>query len=262
MSDKKLIKKIKELKSIQPSSEWLNLTRHNLVSQINFEEEAGSKTGFFILFTKWLKQPQSAALTACLLLIFVGGPWLMVKASQASLPGETLYSVKKISEGVQTTVASGNNKAKLQVEFASRRLEELNKISTDSFSTAEKTEKTKQIVSDFKDKLASVGLQVNNISKEEVVVVAKKTKKLKEDLARTKEEMPLDVKDDLVAAEKAIEEISHQILTVLVKESQENPEGTATTTLDKETLIFLEETDSGIMTTTEEIINEINEIKE
>ncbi len=166
--------------------------------------------------------------------------------------------MKKISEGVQTKVASENIKAKLQVEFANRRLEELSKITEDSFISEEKTERAKQVVNDFKDKLAGASLHVGKISREEAIAMAKKAKKIKENLAKTKEEVSLEIQTELAEAEKAIEEINHQILTVLAKESQESEE-TATTTLDKEILIFLEETDSGTMTTTEEIINEVEE---
>ena len=135
----------------------------------------------------------------------------------------------------------------------------MSKITGDSFTPEEKTEKAKKIVNDFKNQLAGASLHVSKISKEEAVVVAKKTKKLREELNRTKEEVPSEVQTELAEAEKVIEEINHQILTVLVKESQESAEGAATTTLDKEILIFLEETDSGTMTTTEEVINEVKE---
>ena len=261
MNDQELIKKIKKLKQIKPSGEWLNSTRHNLTAQISFEEE--KKTGFF----NWLYQPHNFALAVCLIAIFAGGPWLMIKASQASLPGEALYSVKKITENVQATVASESSKTKLQFEFAQRRLEELNKITEDSVSSEkkeEKAEQTKKVISDFKDKLAGASLHVSKISKEEAVEVAKKAKKIKEELDRTKEEISLEIQEiqnELAEAEKQIEEINYQILTVLTKEIEEITEKGATTT-DKEIIIFLEETETGTMTTTQEIINEPDEIKE
>ena len=251
-----LIKKIKQLKKIQPSSKWLDLTRHNLVSQISFEEKDEGLKSSFGLFN-WLRQPQSFALAICLLVIFIGGPWLMLKASQASLPGELLYSVKRMSEGVQSTVASENSKAQLQIEFAGRRLEELTKITGDSFSEEEKTEKVKQVVKDLKNNLAGATIHLDNISKEKALVVAKKTKRIKEELDKTKEGVPLEAQNDLAEAEKAVEEINSQILAVLVRDSQESAEGAATTTPDEEILIFLEEMESGVITTTEEIINQI-----
>jgi len=242
-----LIKKIKQLRKIQPSSKWLDLTRHNLVSQISFEEDDRG----------WLSrlQLQPAALTICLLLIFTAGPWLAIKASQASLPGEILYSVKKAAEGVQSTVTSENNKAQLQVEFAGRRIEELTKITEDSFSEEEKVERARQVVNDLKDNLVGVTSHLDNISKEKALAVAKETKKIREELDKTKEGVPLEVQNDLEEAEKAVARIDSQILAVLVEESQESAEGTATTTPDQEILIFLEETDLGTITTTEEIIH-------
>ena len=252
--ERDLIGKIKKLKKIQPSSEWLDSTRHNLISQISFEEDnRGLKSGFGLF--NWLKRPQSLALAICLLIIFIAGPWMTLKASQSSLPGEILYSVKKAAEGVQATVASENDKAQLQVEFAGRRIEELTKITEDSFSEEEKAEKAKQAVNDLKDNLAGATSYLDNISKEKALVVAKKTKKIKEKLDKTKEGAPLEVRNELFEAEKVIEEINHQILAVLVDEGQESAEGTATTTPDQEILIFLEETDLGTITTTEEIIH-------
>ncbi len=124
--EKDLIKKIKELKQIKPSTEWMNATRHNLMTQIKIDENANMyNIGFF----QWIKQPQSFALAFCLIIMVLCGPWLAIEASKASLPGELLYSVKKATEGLQITVTSEDSKSQLSVEFAGRRLEELNKMS-------------------------------------------------------------------------------------------------------------------------------------
>jgi len=257
--EQELIKKIKQLKKIQPSQERLGLMRHNLVSQISFEEDLklAPKFGLF----NWLRgfQLQPVALGICLLLIFTAGPWLTIKASQASLPGEVLYSIKRASEGIQTTVASDESKAQLQVEFASRRIEELTKITGDSFAPEEKSKRVKEVVNNLRDNLAEANIYAGKASKEKAMVMAKKTKSIKEELAQTREEVSLEVQNELAEAEQVIKEINHQILTVLVKDSQKSTEGAATTTPDEEILIFLEEMESGVITTTEEIINKIEE---
>ena len=73
--EKDLIKKIKELKQIEPSSEWMNSTRHNLMTQIKIDENANMyNIGFF----QWIPQPQSFALAFCLMIMFLGGPWLAI----------------------------------------------------------------------------------------------------------------------------------------------------------------------------------------
>jgi len=237
MTDKDLIKKIKGLRGIRPAQEWLDSTRHNLITQIDFDKHAHFSFN-------WLKQPQMAALVICLVIIFIGGPWLSMKASQTSLPGELLYSVKKISEDVQATVASDSAKANLQAEFANRRLEELNKITDNSFSPEEKTQKTKQIISDFKDNLAQISQNVSKVPKEGIAAVAERTKKIQENLDKTKQGISSEVERELAEAEKAIEEVKYQILTALVENEQENNQDTASTT---EVIIFLKD---AIETTT------------
>ena len=230
MDNKDLIKKIKGLKEIKPSKEWLNSTRHNLMTEIDFNED------MFFSFN-WLKQPQAVALTICLALIFFGGPWMTLKASQSSLPGDLLYSVKKISEDVQTTIASDGSKVTLQAEFAGRRLEELNKITYDSYSSEEKVKKSEQIMNDFKDNLAQISQNVNKVSKEEAVAVAQKTMKIEESLERTKDGISGEIKE---IAEKAIDDVKYQILAVITDNESKNGETNASTT-DKEIITYLED---------------------
>ena len=236
MTDKNLIKKLKGLKEIKPSDNWLNSARNSLLAEINLKEEDDEglmpHSGFF----NWLKQPQAFALTVCLALIFFGGPWMTIKASQSSLPGELLYSVKKISEGVQTTIVSDGGKAGLQAEFAGRRLEELNKITYDSFSFEEKTEKSGVVVNKFKDNLAQISQNVSMGSKDEIVAVALQTKKLEEKLEKTTGEISSEVKE---IAEKAIDEAKSKILAALIEDGKRSNDQENASSTDKEILIFL-----------------------
>ncbi|MBL7155297.1 MAG: hypothetical protein ISS88_02210 [Candidatus Portnoybacteria bacterium] len=251
-----LIKKIKQLKKIQPSQEWLDSTRLELASMAAPSSQELSLNPF-----NWFRgfHLQPVALGICLLLIFTVGPWLTLKASQASLPGDVLYSVKRASEGIQTTVASDESKAQLQVEFAGRRIEELTKITGDSLTSEEKSERVKEVVDNLRDNLAEASVYAARASKEKAMVMAKKTKSIKEELDKNREEVSLEVQNELAEAGKVIEEINHQVLTVLVKDSRRNTEGTVISPADEEILIFLEELESGVITTTEEIINKIKE---
>jgi len=208
-----LIKKIKRLKQIEPSQEWLDSTRNSLISEFN------PGIGFF----EWLKQPQSFALAFCLILIFLGGPWLTLQASKSSLPGELLYSVKKANEGLQMTVTSEDNKAQLKVEFASRRLDELGKI----VDSEGKGEQVKEVASQLKINLEEASIYADKVPEEEVVALTEKTNRIKDEL---------------------------QILTALIRKKQVEEGDTATTT-DQEILIFLEELDDGTITTTDKVIN-------
>ena len=161
---------------------------------------------------------------------------MTIKASQSSLPGELLYSVKKISEGVQTTIVSDGGKAGLQAEFAGRRLEELNKITYDSSSSEEKTEKSGVVVNKFKDNLAQISQNVSMGSKDEIVAVALQTKRLEEKLEKTTGEISSEVKE---IAEKAIDEAKSKILAALVEDGERNNDQENASSTDKEILIFL-----------------------
>lgn len=243
MDNKDLIGKIKKLKKVEPSKDWLVSARQNLMKEIDFKEPLG--------FFEWLKQGESMALAFCLILIFIGGPWLTLKAAQLSLPGELLYSVKRAGENVQSVTALGEKKSQLQGDFACRRLEELTRI-TENDPFNETDEKAKQIVSDFRNSLANFSQNIDTISKEQAVAVVIQTKKIKDNLDKAQENAPSDIKEDLAKAEETIKEFSQQILAVLTADNQE----TGTTTPDQEILIFLRELESGETTTTEEIINE------
>lgn len=260
MTEKDLIRKVKKLEQIQPSHEWLIQVRHNLIAQIDFEKEK-SKTSFGFGFLNWLKEPHSVILSFCLLFIFITVPWLTIKAAQSSLPGDLLYPIKKATEEIQATVTSEESKAQLQVEFASRRVEELTKITEgeDAFPPEEKEEKIKEVVSELRNNLAGATVYVHKITKEQAMNTVKKTKKIKEDLDKTKGIMPSEAEDDIAEAEKAINEINQKILAALAKtEKEQEPEANATSTPDEEILIFLKEIEGGV-TTTGKVINGVKE---
>jgi len=244
--EKDLIKKIKGLKQIEPSTEWMNATRHNLMTQIKIDENANMyNIGFF----QWIKQPQSFALVFCLIIMVLCGPWLAIEASKASLPGELLYSVKKATEGLQITVTSEDSKSQLSVEFAGRRLEELNKMS----ENLQDNDKINEVASEIKYNLEEAGVYAGRISEANIVAVVKKANEIKDELGENKENMSSETQLELFGAKEAVEEMNRQILATLIKDREEG-DGLSTTT-DQEILIFLEELEDGSVTTTEKVIN-------
>lgn len=59
------------------------------------------------------------------LAVFVAGGVIMAQASQDSVPGDTLYSVKRATESLRLAVASPESKVHLHTEFADRRMQEM-----------------------------------------------------------------------------------------------------------------------------------------
>lgn len=66
-----------------------------------------------------------------MMMVLVLGGITTVNAASSSLPGDTLYNVKLVSERAQLKIASLENKAVLHSEFAQRRLDEAMALGSD-----------------------------------------------------------------------------------------------------------------------------------
>lgn len=74
----------------------------------------------------WHRWAYRGALAAAAFLIMLSAGQLTLRASSGSSPGDVLYPVKEFSESVQMTLAtSQEDEAKLHVELASRRAQEM-----------------------------------------------------------------------------------------------------------------------------------------
>jgi len=116
MTEKELIAKIRELRQIKPRKDWVVLTK----SQILGEELTYRDRVSVSFFPVW--KPALATVTVFGILFGV------FTLTQNSLPGDLLYPIKKITEKSQAVFVSEEEKPKVQLELANKRLEELTKI--------------------------------------------------------------------------------------------------------------------------------------
>lgn len=107
MREKEIISQLRTLRQIKPEKSWIVLTKNKILGE--------EKTPFFALFLK----PVYAGLL--FVFIFFG----LFGFSQYSLPGDPLYSLKKIGEKVQAKFVKEEEKPDYQIELARKRLEEL-----------------------------------------------------------------------------------------------------------------------------------------
>jgi len=112
VTEKELIGKIRELRQIKPRKDWVVLTKTQILGQ--------EETPKFELFPFF--KPAYAGLF--FLLLLAG----LIEFSQGALPGDPLYSLKRITEKAQAVFVSKEEQPKLQLELTSKRLEELNKV--------------------------------------------------------------------------------------------------------------------------------------
>lgn len=253
MKDKEVIAKIKKLKRIEPNQEWLFSTREKL----NFEAQAEPA------FWRFLKAPQLAGVLASLLVIFAG-PWLMLKASEKSVPGDMLYAVKRFSEDARVKMP-GVDQVNLQTEFANRRIRELSQVNLDNLSTDnEKSQKALEAIGGLRSNLTQLNSRieedVNDGKRQEIAEFTKESEQIEQRLSEVENRSPEGVQDELAEVKKMLSEIKNFALTSLYnneeKTGSSTPEAlngeTSTTTKTTTTDEVIEEPeDEEVSTTTE-----------
>ncbi len=116
MTEKELLIKIRKLRSIQPRKDWVILTKSQILGMTEVRPQS-----FLSLFFK----PAYAGL----IVVFVFfGLFGVFGVAQNSLPGDILYSFKRVIEKGQAVFVSEDEKPEYGLEMANKRLEELNKI--------------------------------------------------------------------------------------------------------------------------------------
>lgn len=112
VTQNELIAKLKELRQIQPSKNWASLTKTRILG------EARPGFTFFPYF-----KPALAVFTIVFILFGVFGYDLV----KHSLPGDLLYSIRKVVHEGRAIFISDNDKPAFQLKLANERLEDLTK---------------------------------------------------------------------------------------------------------------------------------------
>lgn len=158
--DKFVIKKIKELKKVEPDSSWLSKQKSFLLSEISQNQEIKRKPSLVLpLFNfnilKILK-PSFAIALAVIVLLSSFGTFGLISASQNSLPGDFLYPVKTAFEQTQLTLTPGEvSKTKLSIKFANQRMDEFTQL-LDKPDKPDKKENLEKTVQKFTAQMVSV----------------------------------------------------------------------------------------------------------
>jgi hypothetical protein len=175
MTEQELIKKIKVLKQIRPRRDWVVLTKSQILGQEPKRSLApfGGELFSWSLetFPRLFLRPRPVLVS----LIFLG---ILITAvfgfAQNALPGDSLYSLKRISEKSRVVFVSETNKPKAHLELANKRLEELTKIAT--------TNQTEKLASALSEVQASVSQAAKDLKKPKKITkeIVDQTKKLEE----------------------------------------------------------------------------------
>jgi len=162
MKSKEVKKIFSELKNIPVDREFLHELRGKLEAQTAFDAREAVKVPGFSF-----KRIASAATLASLLLGSTG----TVFASQTSLPGETLYPVKKLVENVRLAAAMDRNKkAEIRLGIAEERLTEINALLVEkhvknSSSSSALENNIKKAAEDFDSQLKEVSRNAEELER-------------------------------------------------------------------------------------------------
>jgi len=241
MTDRQLINQLKNLKQIHPDEGWVVFCRESLLEKMN---DSKINQGFDlnlifsdftksirVQFKKWQDLPylKPVAVSALVFSLILGGSVFTVLASRDSLPGDALFKVKSANEQIHVIFASDDEKVKIQAEIAEKRVNELGQIVKQSLSAAKKRKKVEKAVVKVQESLAAVRNEMPVMNEksspqkavELAQVVTEKIDKTEKTLKETKENLPLELKNQelaekLTEASNIAENISTKALEVII----------------------------------------------
>jgi len=121
MTEQELIAKISVLSKIKPRKEWVVLTKKQILAR---ELEVRDQASWLEFVPQIFLKHKYALACLAIIGIFV----VAFGFSQDALPGDFLYSFKRISEETRAVFISEQEKPKAKIELVNKRLEELTKI--------------------------------------------------------------------------------------------------------------------------------------
>ncbi len=173
MEEKELLTQLHKLKNIKPDTNWKNNNREILLSQISGGKVNKSDNFSNIhIFRDMLPRQilealsQPVAVVFLILLFVFGGSILSLNASRGTVPGDSFYIAKIISEKARSTLTfSEKEKAKLSIEFASNRTKEITQVLAEfNESKEEKEAKVEKLAQNFKKEINVVKDRIAKIN--------------------------------------------------------------------------------------------------
>jgi len=228
-----IIKKLKNLKGALPSAEWKKSNREFLMSEIkNIVPVAGetwaSELSRIVFPWRVLKLAARPALALISVIALVLGSGLSVSASDRALPGDALYGLKIATENVQMALTFNKKEAaKMHVELAGKRVNEVRKIKENSDSPQNKIQKINVAIDKFKEEISTVQNNLETMKNESspaamvemAKIVDSKATEYRDDLAETTSEMPAggEAAEKINQGVDMTETTSDQALAVIVE---------------------------------------------
>ncbi|MBU4284981.1 hypothetical protein KKF60_00590 [Patescibacteria group bacterium] len=256
--DEFIVKQLKNLRKVRPSTSWLESQRSFLLSKIaqNKPEEKKSIFTFPIFNISKLFRP--VFVVAMVLIVFASslGTIGVISAAQNSLPGDALYVLKTTFEKTQMTFAYGDqNKVELSIKFATQRMDEFAQVA----SKPEKRDDIEKTVQNLNAQLVTVQENMDKLkdknsekAAEVARLISNQTNSYKETLIKTSNQLAYLMPEE---SKKIKAEIDQALIEV--DKTQEKAEQIIKTEEDKTEETPVEET----IISPSSSFEEVNEIK-
>lgn len=237
MTNLRLKKQLQQFKAVQPSPTWLAARRAVLMSQIEaqvaereidtFKHRARMLVwSIEAMFTGVINgiAGRGLAVAGLLVALSLGGSGYVLAAADSSIPGDTLYPVKLAVEDMRLkTARTQKARVALEVEFASRRLYEVQQLAT---RPDQGVEHATVLVAQFQENLSKVSattaLSNNSANSSEVALLLdEKLTDYRHALTNTTASDP-ELQKELRKAISTVSRAQTQTLKVIV-ENDEQP---------------------------------------
>jgi len=204
MTEKELIAKIKELRQIKPREDWVLFTKKEL-----FKDESRRKwLSVFRPEVNFIFRHRPVFATLVILLVLIG----VFGFAQNSVPGDSLFPLKKIAEESEKFFASEKNEARINLELVNRRLDDLEKI-----AESNQTQKLASAITEYQESVNKAAESLAGAEPKEIVEQVKqleeKERKIKSygvEIAQSSEELK-DVLSQIT--EREIQDLEKRSLT-------------------------------------------------
>ncbi|MFH0873375.1 MAG: DUF5667 domain-containing protein [Candidatus Komeilibacteria bacterium] len=124
MKQSQLVRQLKSLRELKPSDNWVAFTKERIFAAE--PEPIGLMAGLLSFFPIFRYKLTLVPILSVLVLIGLFG------FTQNTIPGDFLFSVKKMTESAQVNFSSSAEKPTTQLKLANKRLEELSRIADDN----------------------------------------------------------------------------------------------------------------------------------
>jgi len=235
MTKKELLKQLHNLnEQIKPDAGWKSGNREILLSQIKAQTSdapADNKILWHVVLAQKFAVAAYKPLGVMILILGValGGYIMTVGATKNSLPGDFLYPIKLTSERMQVNLAANDEKkANLEITFAERRMEELQKVSAKAKSDSSQKDNLQVSLQKYQESINNVKNSLSKLEKTDTNVAIKVAKLVDEkakgyvDILNQQQDANPDLSQtaDTAAAITVSKAVGEQALDVIITEFQ------------------------------------------